>query len=888
MTARLIENDIFSGVLASAAGASAIIDLNGSPNISCQLIFFATSPVDATITFQSSNVGGLDDADWTDLGSPVPITADGSYLYTEADVTYRFFRAVKARTSGTIDVQGRVLVTGDGEGGLPESFFEPLDSGPITNLTNDVSADGPGSVPATVNSVGGSTAAAIHAAVLLAAAATAANTASAIVKRDGSGNFAAGVITATLNGSASAVGGITVTGTPSIGDVLTATSATDANWQAGGGGGGITELTGDVSAGPGSGSQAATVNSVGGSSAANIHTSQLLTAAATATNTADTLVKRDGSGNFAAAQITATTFVGALTGTASGNPPNARTISTTAPLTGGGDLSANRTIAMPVATASVDGYLAAADFATFAAKASSTLTDAHIYVGNGSNVATDVAVSGDLTLANTGAFTIANSAITNAKVSASAAIDYSKLATLTSGNILVGSVGNVATSVAMSGDATIIASGALTIAANAVTNAKLATMATASFKGRTTAGTGNVEDLTATQATAILNAMVGDSGSGGTKGLVPAPSAGDAAAGKFLKADGTFAVPSGGASLPTGTDINYIPIASQSSSTGWTASGAGVTVATDTSSAFRPRSATNSSALQVTRVSGSTDYAYIRYTLDNVDQNTSPNVYHVLQCAYMGGASNASNDWRIQVWHNTASNYSGTYTQATVVDGPYGAFSATFNNRNWMGWYNVGANVSNGIYVEVRVKLNASTSGTEIHIQDFFAGYCYGASLAPGQLYGTSTNDTPISGGVGELLINNKASASAVSLTTATIAQIATITLTPGQWEVTGGIGFKPDTTTSITAIEGGIDTTTASFGGSDGIAYAGPTTNCIKASTYMTAVVPGATTAFLSLTLPTIIIRTSTSLQLYLNARGTFTVSTLGGFGFIKAIRSR
>ena len=47
---------------------------------------------------------------------------------------------------------------------------------------------------------------------------------------------------------------------------------------------------------------------------------------------------------------------------------------------------------------------------------SPTLTDAHIFVGNGSNVATDVAVSGDLTLADTGAFTIANLAVTNAKI----------------------------------------------------------------------------------------------------------------------------------------------------------------------------------------------------------------------------------------------------------------------------------------------------------------------------------------------------------------------------------------------------------------------------------------------------------------------------------------
>jgi hypothetical protein len=48
---------------------------------------------------------------------------------------------------------------------------------------------------------------------------------------------------------------------------------------------------------------------------------------------------------------------------------------------------------------------------------------------------------------------------------------------------------------------------------------------------------------TATEATALLNAVVGDSGSGGTKGLVPAPSAGDAAAGKYLKADGVWTAP---------------------------------------------------------------------------------------------------------------------------------------------------------------------------------------------------------------------------------------------------------------------------------------------------------------------------------------------------------
>lgn len=70
-------------------------------------------------------------------------------------------------------------------------------------------------------------------------------------------------------------------------------------------------LSGDVSI---TNAGVSTVVSVGGSSASNIHTSQLATANATALDTINTLVLRDGSGNFAAGVITAS-----LTGIASGN-----------------------------------------------------------------------------------------------------------------------------------------------------------------------------------------------------------------------------------------------------------------------------------------------------------------------------------------------------------------------------------------------------------------------------------------------------------------------------------------------------------------------------------------------------------------------------------------
>ncbi|MBC7420780.1 MAG: hypothetical protein H7328_08630, partial [Bdellovibrio sp.] len=80
--------------------------------------------------------------------------------------------------------------------------------------------------------------------------------------------------------------------------------------------------------------------------------------------------------------------------------------------------SASPSIDITRATALVNGYLASSDFTAFSNKLTSTLNSALIFVGNGSNVATGVSLSGDATINNLGVLTLANtvSASTSSKV----------------------------------------------------------------------------------------------------------------------------------------------------------------------------------------------------------------------------------------------------------------------------------------------------------------------------------------------------------------------------------------------------------------------------------------------------------------------------------------
>jgi hypothetical protein len=97
--------------------------------------------------------------------------------------------------------------------------------------------------------------------------------------------------------------------------------------------------------------------------------------------------------------------------------------------------------------------------------------------------------------------------LVNADIAAAAAIAYSKLATLTSGNIVLGSSANVATSTAVTGDVTISNTGVTAIASGVIVNADInasAAIAGSKIVAATTSVVGAVQLSDSTSTTSSV------------------------------------------------------------------------------------------------------------------------------------------------------------------------------------------------------------------------------------------------------------------------------------------------------------------------------------------------------------------------------------------------
>jgi len=140
---------------------------------------------------------------------------------------------------------------------------------------------------------------------------------------------------------------------------------------------------------------------------------------------------------------------------------------------------------------------------------------------------------------------------------------------------------------------------------------------------------------------------------------------------------------------------------------------------------------------------------------------------------------------------------------------------------------------------------------------------------------GTTTNDAAVAGGIGELLSGTIATGSSVSLTTATAANVTSVSLTAGDWDVSGTVDYNPGATTSITRLAQGVSSISATLGAQDTYSQSATAAN-----------VP--TAVVIALPTPVTRISLAATTTIYLVASATFTVSTLTAFGTIRARRVR
>ncbi len=167
-------------------------------------------------------------------------------------------------------------------------------------------------------------------------------------------------------------------------------------------------------------------------------------------------------------------------------------------------------------------------------KQTATLSNGKILVGDATNKAAAVTMSGDVSIDNTGATTIGASKVTNTMLAGS--IDATKLAdgsvnntelqyinsltsnvqtqldskqtsTLANGNILVGNALNTATAVPMSGDVTLSNTGATAIGSGSVTYTKIQNVSTTDkVLGRISSGAGVIEEISTTGSGDVVRA----------------------------------------------------------------------------------------------------------------------------------------------------------------------------------------------------------------------------------------------------------------------------------------------------------------------------------------------------------------------------------------------
>ena len=150
------------------------------------------------------------------------------------------------------------------------------------------------------------------------------------------------------------------------------------------------------------------------------------------------------------------------------------------------------------------------------------------------------------------------------------------------------------------------------------------------------------------------------------------------------------------------------------------------------------------------------------------------------------------------------------------------------------------------------------------------------------QQQGTNTNDNAAAGEVGEFVNASVAKASAVSLTTNTAANVTSISLTAGDWDVYGLVAYSPGATTTCTFALGVISSTTLDLNQ----VATGSGTLRVDGWGNQNATVAGFPPD--PSPLPPTRFSLSATTTIYLVSYSTFAISTMGAWGYISARRVR
>ena len=144
-------------------------------------------------------------------------------------------------------------------------------------------------------------------------------------------------------------------------------------------------------------------------------------------------------------------------------------------------------------------------------------------------------------------------------------------------------------------------------------------------------------------------------------------------------------------------------------------------------------------------------------------------------------------------------------------------------------------------------------------------------------LVGQTAGTAAAAGFVGEIKASLIASGSAVSLTTVTPANVTSITLTPGDWDVSATVNFVGGSSTVAAGAlhEIGLDTTTATLPTTGVEVFVGAPTLTTTSAKFGSAIAKQTFTV-------------STNTTVFLVAEGTFTAGTEAVYGNLVARRVR